>query len=149
MLNRFCNCRWDEEDGHEFHCSMSGNNTPGSRVQASIFRNAYIGDIEKVVDWVVLDQYGVHATWIHTDWFDEDGKPVVEELTRLNQRLSYSFDAPSTLCPIRAKLLHCWEIRYEDRAAWKKMEQEHAIWLTTYEKALKVARLRSYSEKGF
>lgn len=133
--DRFCNCYYEE--GHAFSCPMAGNNKPGARVWAQIFRNAYIGDIDEHYDWVVLDRHGIHATWTHVDWFDLDGNPVVEELTRLNQTLSYSFDAPDTLCPIRTKLHHVWEIRYRDRALWKSLEEEQRVWEERYEKALK------------
>lgn len=68
-------------------------NIPHSKVYATVFRNAYVGDIEVTQAEVTLDRNGIHATW-------QVGE-TTEKLTRLGD--DYSFDAPDTLCPIKAK----------------------------------------------
>lgn len=73
-------------------------NLPCSVVQGTVYRNAYVGDMEVCSVEVTLDSDGVHGSCVL------DGERVF--VTRLNSRLDYSFDAPDTVCPIRSRSLY-------------------------------------------
>jgi hypothetical protein len=80
----------------------------GNVVLGTVFRNAYIGDIEKYENVpITLDQWGVHGTANINGW--------KEQMTRLNE-WDYSFDAPDSVCPLAARQ------RYVDAAAWRALE---------------------------